>query len=80
MSFNEDQRSPKLQLRLSPGEKKKKDTSLNNVSLQDIMGNLHRPLIMKLMTRKVKLYLILEKINTGTMHDSWFSNNARRYN
>ena len=24
MSFNEDQRSPKLQLRLSPGEKKKK--------------------------------------------------------
>ena len=43
------------------------------------MGNLHRPLIMKLMTRKVKLYLILEKIDTGTMHDSWFSNNARRY-
>ena len=36
-------------------------------------------LIMKLMTRKVKLYLILEKIDTGTMHDSWFSNNARRY-
>lgn len=71
---------PQAATKTAQANKKKKDTSLNDASLQEIMGNLHRPLIMKLMIRKVKLYLIFEKTNTGTMHDSWFSNNARRYN
>ena len=41
-----------------------------------LLWEIYYDLIMKLMTRKVKLYLILEKIDTGTMHDSWFSNKS----